>query len=166
MKSLPNLSKPLTSKQRAYCLARASGFTQSAAYLKAGYKSGTPDAARKNSFALEQLPHVKAHLSRLREQSCTEDALSLAEKRSILGRMVRAVPAEVSADSPLAQSYTEEVAPDGTTKKKVVIPDKARLIEIDNKMAGHTHADLKVDGYQKNPFLFLINLSNMNAAEG
>ena len=161
MKSLPNSSKPLTAKQKAYCHARACGFSQSAAYLKAGYKSGTPDAARKNSFALEQLPHVKAHLSRLREQSFTEDALSLAEKRSIIGKMVRSAPAEVTADSPLAQSYTEEVSPDGTTKKKVVIPDKARLIEIDNKMAGHTHADLKEDDYQKNPFLFLINLSKM-----
>ena len=142
-------------------MARASGFSQSAAYLKAGYKSGTPDAARKNSFALEQLPHVKVQLALLREQSFTEDSLSLAEKRSIIGKMIRSAPSEVTADSPLAQSYTEEVSPDGTTKKKVVIPDKARLIEIDNKMAGHTHADLKEDDYQKNPFLFLINLSKM-----
>jgi hypothetical protein len=164
-KKLSNSSKPLNPKQRAYCQARASGFSQSAAYLKAGYKSETPDAARKNSFALEQLPHVKAHLSRLREQSFTEDALTLAEKRSIIGKMVRAAPAEVTADSPLAQSYTEEVSPDGTTKKKVVIPDKARLIEIDNKMAGHTHAELKEDDYQKNPFLFLINLSKMPAVQ-
>jgi len=62
MKSLTNSSKPLTAKQRAYCQARVSNFSHSAAYLKAGYKSETPDAAKKNSFALEQLPHVKAHL--------------------------------------------------------------------------------------------------------
>jgi hypothetical protein len=104
---------------------------------------------------------VKAHLARLREQSFSEDTLSLAEKRSIIGKMVRAVPAEVTVDSPLAQSYTEEVAPDGTTKKKEVIPDKARLIEIDNKMAGHTHAYLKEDDFKKNPFIFLINLTSV-----
>ena len=87
------------------------------------------------------------------------DALSLAEKRSYIGRALRSAPAEVTADSSLAQSYMEEVSPDGTVKKKVVLPDKARLIEIDNKMAGHTHADLKENGYQKNPFLFLLTLS-------
>jgi len=53
----------------------------------------------------------------------------------------------------------------GRQKKKVVIPDKARLIEIDNKMAGHTHADLKENDYQKNPFLFLIILSKMPSVQ-
>ena len=159
MKSLPNSSKPLTAKQRAYCQARASGFTQSAAYLKAGYESGTPDACRKNSFALEQLPHVKEYLAQLREKAFAEDALTLAEKRSIIGRVVRTAPAEVTSDSPLAQSYTEEISPNGTYRKKVVLPDKARLIEIDNKMAGHSFSDINRDDYHKNPFLFLINFS-------
>jgi len=159
MNSLPSPNKPLNSKQRAYCQARTAGFSQAAAYLKAGYKSGTPDAARKNSFTLEHLPHVQAYLVQLRNKALSDDALSLAEKRSIIGKMVRSAPAEVTADSSLAQSYTEEVSPDGTVKKKVVLPDKARLIEIDNKMAGHNHSDLKDDDFKKNPFLFLIALS-------
>jgi hypothetical protein len=159
MKSLPIDNKPLTAKQRAYCQARAAGFTQSAAYLKAGYNPGSPDAANKNAFALEQLPHVRAHLAQLREKAFAEDALSLAEKRSIIGKMVRSTPAEVTADSPLAQSYTEEVSPDGSVKKKVVLPDKARLLDLDNKMAGHDWKDQRdQDAVAKNPFLFIVNL--------
>ncbi len=148
-------SKPLTAKQRAYCQARVSNFSQSAAYLKAGYKSGTPDAARKNSFTLEQLPHVKAHLARLREQSFTEDALSLAEKRSILARIARTSPSEVDATSPICQEYSEEIDASGNVKRKVKLPSKIEAIRTDNQMAGHDWKNQQDE--ETNPFLFLVN---------
>jgi hypothetical protein len=159
MKQLPDkTTKPLTPKQLAYCQARAAGFTQAAAYIKAGYNPGSPLAANKNAFALEQNPSVAQYLSRLREEAFTRDALSLAEKRAMIGRMVRAAPAEVDASSPLAQSYIEEIAPDGTVKRKVVLPDKSRLIEIDNKMAGHNFAE-RQDNKPVNYFSFIVGLS-------
>ena len=151
-------SKPLTPKQRAYCMARASGFTQSASYLKAGYNPGTPEASNKNAFNLEQKTNVREYLKKLRAESFSRDALSLAEKRSIIGRMVRAAPAEVDASSPLAQSYTEEMSPDGSVRRKIVLPDKARLLDLDIKMSGHSYADQKADAYQENPFNIIVAL--------
>jgi len=154
-------SKPLTLKQRAYCMARASGFTQSASYLKAGYNPGTPEASNKNAFNLEQKPNVRAYLEKLRAESFSRDALSLAEKRSILARIARTSPSEVDATSPICQEYSEEIDSSGNVKRKVKLPSKIEAIRTDNQMAGHDWKDQK--GEDVNPFLAIVSLFSQNS---
>ena len=148
-------SKPLTPKQRAYCMARASGFTQSASYLKAGYNPGTPEASNKNAFNLEQKTNVREYLKKLRAESFSRDALSLAEKRSILARIARTSPSEVDATSPICQEYSEEIDASGNVKRKVKLPSKIEAIRTDNQMAGHDWKNQQDE--ETNPFLFLVN---------
>ena len=61
----------------------------------------------------------------------------------------------------LAQSYTEEVDVQGNVKRKVVLPDKARLIDLDNRMAGDNFADRSPQA--SNPFTLIIALGKTPA---
>lgn len=155
-------AKPLNAKQQKFCKARAAGFTHAASYLKAGYNPSTPELAGKNGFILAKKPHVAAYIQKLRAASFSEQSMSLAEKRATLGRIVRTSPSEVDASSPLCQSYTHEIGTDGRATKKVLLPDKLKAIDLDNRLSGDYERDRR--DIPNNPFLFLIALGKPGAS--
>ena len=153
---MPKLNT-LNRRQQLFCQYIAEGESQARAYLKAGFKANTIQQAGSNAIRLMRTERVASYLGKIKEIVFKNQVLSFNEKRAIISRMVKAAPSEVGADSMLAQSFTEEVDQEGRVKRKVVLPDKARLIDLDNRMAGHSFADRSPQA--SNPFLFIVSLS-------
>jgi len=152
---MPKLNT-LNRRQQLFCQYIAEGESQARAYLKAGFKANTIQQAGSNAIRLMRTERVASYLGKVKEIVFKNQVLSFNEKRAIISRMVKAAPSEVGADSMLAQSYTEEVDVQGNVKRKVVLPDKARLIDLDNRMAGDNFADRSPQA--QNPFALIIQL--------
>ena len=152
---MPKLNT-LNRRQQLFCQYLAEGESQARAYLKAGFKANTIQQAGANAIRLMRTERVMTYLGKIKEIVFKNQVLSFNEKRAIISRMVKAAPSEVGADSMLAQSYTEEVDVQGNVKRKVVLPDKARLIDLDNRMAGDNFADRSPQ--VSNPFTLIIAL--------
>jgi hypothetical protein len=157
---MPKLNT-LNRRQQLFCQYIAEGESQARAYLKAGFKANTIQQAGANAIRLMRTERVMTYLGKIKEIVFKNQVLSFNEKRSIISRMVKAAPSEVGADSMLAQSYTEEVDVQGNVKRKVVLPDKARLIDLDNRMAGDNFADRSPQA--SNPFTLIIALGKTPA---
>jgi len=152
--------RPLNTRQKRFIENHIlKGMSIAESVRRAGYliSSGRSEDYSSVGCRILKTDRVADAVSRLREKQFEKDSLSFNEKRSIISRMVKAAPSDVGADSMLAQSYTEEVDAKGNFRRKVVLPDKARLIDLDNKMAGHNHADRQPQA--NNPFLFIVSLS-------
>ena len=152
---MPKLNT-LNRRQQLFCQYLAEGESQARAYLKAGFKANTIQQAGSNAIRLMRTERVASYLGKIKEIVFKNQVLSFNEKRAIISRMVKAAPSEVGADSMLAQSYTEEVDVQGNVKRKVVLPDKARLIDLDNRMSGDNFADRSPQ--VSNPFTLIIAL--------
>jgi len=157
---MPKLNT-LNRRQQLFCQYIAEGESQARAYLKAGFKANTIQQAGSNAIRLMRTERVASYLGKVKEIVFKNQVLSFNEKRSIISRMVKAAPSEVGSDSMLAQSYTEEVDTQGNVKRKVVLPDKARLIDLDNRMAGDNFADRSPQ--VSNPFTLIIALGKTQA---
>jgi Terminase small subunit len=157
---MPKLNT-LNRRQQLFCQYLAEGESQARAYLKAGFKANTIQQAGSNAIRLMRTERVMTYLGKIKEIVFKNQVLSFNEKRAIISRMVKAAPSEVGADSPLAQSYTEEVDVQGNVKRKVVLPDKARLIDLDNRMSGDNFADRSPQ--VSNPFTLIIALGKTPA---
>jgi len=152
---MPKLNT-LNRRQQLFCQYLAEGESQARAYLKAGFKANTIQQAGSNAIRLMRTERVMTYLGKIKEIIFKNQVLSFNEKRAIISRMVKAAPSDVGADSMLAQSYTEEVDVQGNVKRKVVLPDKARLIDLDNRMSGDNFADRSPQ--VSNPFALIIQL--------
>ena len=157
---MPKLNT-LNRRQQLFCQYLAEGESQARSYLKAGFKANTIQQAGSNAIRLMRTERVASYLGKIKEIVFKNQVLSFNEKRAIISRMVKAAPSEVGADSMLAQSYTEEVDVQGNVKRKVVLPDKARLIDLDNRMAGDNFADRSPQ--VSNPFTLIIALGKTPA---
>lgn len=85
----PLILKPLTWRQRAYCVNRASGLSRGKAYIQASYSAKTLNQADKNAYILERKPHVFNYLQKLRKESSEGDVLTIQEIRLFLAKVVR-----------------------------------------------------------------------------
>ena len=157
---MPKLNT-LNRRQQLFCQYIAEGESQARAYLKAGFKANTIQQAGSNAIRLMRTERVATYLGKIKEIVFKNQVLSFNEKRAIISRMVKAAPSEVGADSMLAQSYSEEVDAQGNVKRKVVLPDKARLIDLDNRMSGDNFADRSPQ--VSNPFAVIIALGKTPA---
>ena len=150
--------RDLNHRQRRFCQLFTSGETAgniAQSHRKAGYICPTIEGHGANGIRLLKSERIQKEITKLKEKSFSREALSYAEKRAFLARAVRTPVGELHEGSDLAQEVTITECKEGTTKKIKAL-DKARLIEIDNRMAGHDFRDREPQA--NNPFLFIVSL--------
>lgn len=149
----------LNRRQQLFCHYLTEGESQAQSYLKAGFKANTIQQAGSNAIRLMRTERVASYLSKLKDIQFTKQALSYAEKRAFLSRVVRTPVGELNEGSDLAQEVTITESKEGTSKKIKAV-DKLRAIEIDSKLAGDFYSDREPQA--NNPFLFIVSLSKQN----
>jgi hypothetical protein len=150
--------RPLNTRQKRFIENHIlKGMSIAESVRRAGYliRSGRSEDYSSVGCRLLKTPRVASEVERLREKSFTKQALTLMEKRAFIGRAIRTPVGELHEGSDLAQEVTIIEGKEGTMKKIKAL-DKARLLEIDNKMAGHEFRDREPQA--NNSFLFLVNL--------
>jgi len=129
----------LRDRWRRFAELVVAGETGKAAYFAAFPRCRSERAAEVNASRLMRQPAVAAHVGLLRrelaERAMSELVLTARERREFLAKVVRAVPAELDAQSSLCQSYKE-------TKgvREVKLPCKLKALELDAKLAGEAIA--------------------------
>ena len=144
----------LNKRQQLFCQYLIEGESQAQSYLKAGFKANTIQQAGSNAIRLMRTERVSSYLSKLKDIQFTKQALSFAEKRAFLSRVVRADASKADAD--LIQEVREEVDQQGNVKRVVKLVSKMDALREDNVMTGDRFADR--DTQVNNQFTFLINL--------
>lgn len=114
----------------------------------AGSKCKTEKTAKARIARLLKKTAARAYLRGLlaRAESRAEQAayLTIDEKRRFLARSLRTSPAGLDPEDPLVQEYrlSESESDKGSSRTEVIkIISKKDAIELDNKLAGHTHPD-------------------------
>jgi Terminase small subunit len=157
---LPNMNKPLNTRQKKFCDNYIiKGLSISESVRRAGYsiKSGKSEDAGSYGCKLLRQDRVKAYIAKLREKEFSKVAMSVAEKRAYLARAVRCDVSNPDAD--LVQEVSETMSDKGVSKKVKVV-DKLRAIELDSKIAGDFYSDREPQ--VSNPFLFIVSLSKQS----
>lgn len=115
------------------------GSSQVDAYRTAGFKARSAAAAKVGATKLRKHPEVAAYLKACRQQAANQAALTLAEKRAFLARIVRvpitAIDPDKQANADLIKRYTTHDTAVGTTTS-IEKHDPLKAIEIDNKLSG------------------------------
>jgi len=145
----------LNKRQQLFCHYLTEGDSQAQSYLKAGFKANTIQQAGSNAIRLMRTERVSSYLAKLKEVQFTKQALTYAEKRSFIARSIRTPVGELHEGSDLTQEVTIIEGKEGMTKRIKAL-DKARLLEIDNRMAGHDFKDRQPQA--SNPFLLIVSL--------
>ena len=84
----------LTEGEKRYCMERVRGKSLAKAYEAAGYAATHGKYAAIRGAKIENRPHVQKYMAELRESVWVQNAMSIAEKRSLLADVARAKPAE------------------------------------------------------------------------
>ncbi len=121
------------------------------AYEAAGYAATHGKYAAIRGAKIENRPHVQQYMAELRESVWVQNAMSIAEKRSLLADVARAKPQDITEESPIAS-----LSIDGEGNRSLQGPkigDKLKAIELDSRLSGELSND-----EQKNQVLIqLVN---------
>jgi len=150
--------RPLNSRQKKFIdNYLLKGLSIAESVRRSGYsiRSGRSEDYSSLGCRLLKTPRVADEVEKLRERAFEREALSMAEKRSWLARALRTPVGELHEGSDLAQEVTVTEGKEGTVKRIKGV-DKIRVIEVDNRMAGHDYKDREPQA--NNPFLFIISL--------
>jgi hypothetical protein len=150
--------RPLNTRQKKFLDNHLiKGMSIAESVRRAGYsiRSGRSEDYSSLGCRILKTPRVSAEVQKIREKAFSREALSYSEKRAFISRAIRCPVGELHEGSDLAQEVTITESKEGTTKKIKAL-DKARLIEIDNKMAGHDWKDRQPQA--SNPFLMIVSL--------
>jgi hypothetical protein len=152
------MSRALTTKQRRFVenyVTKDLSIAESV--RRAGYlfKSDRTEDYGSYGCKLLKQDRISSYVTKLREKAFSREALTYSEKRAFISRAIRCPVGELHEGSDLAQEVTITESKEGTTKKIKAL-DKARLIEIDNKMAGHDFKDRQPQA--SNPFLMIVSM--------
>lgn len=165
-------SPPPLSPQRHEAFARslADGIAEGEAYRLAGFKENAASAVR-----LRQKPEVAARVAWLQQQTAAAavpnsapepeaapapapasdtvpapvapGALTIAEKRAFLRRVVETPVASVGPDDPICEEYVRTARMKGRGEnaeewqtERVKLPDKLKAIQLDNALAADAKA--------------------------
>jgi hypothetical protein len=151
------MSKPLNTRQKKFVDNYVTkGMSIAESVRRAGYSTASGKIEDLSSYGCKLLrqDRVKAYVTKLKEKSFNQDALSFAEKRAFLARAVRADASSPDAD--LVQEIREEVDSEGRVKRVRKMVGKLEALSLDNKMIGDNFADRTPQA--SNPFLLIVSL--------
>lgn len=149
--SVSTTKEAVTDRHRQFALLLAEGLSQSEAY-----GSLFPDANRNtrkvNGMKMARLPEVAKIVTKLRDEAFNEKALSRAEKRAFIARIVRGAPSDfLNKDGSVKKDYADLIqemtvieGKDGRTMR-LKLPSKLEAVRIDNAMTGDD-APIRVEG--------------------
>lgn len=126
----------ISPKNRKFADLIIAGETLADAYHKAISSKCTRESANVAGGRLKELTEVKAYIervaARVEEKAIEAAALTMAERRSFLARVVRSKVGEITEASDLCQEY--KIGKEGERSYK--LPCKLRAIELDAKLSG------------------------------
>jgi phage terminase small subunit len=129
----------LTEGEKRYCMERVRGKSLAKAYEAAGYAVTHSKYAAIRGAKIENRPHVQKYMEELKESVWVQNAMSIAEKRSLLADVARAKPADITEESPIAS-----LSVDGEGNRSLQGPkvgDKLKAIELDSRLSGELSGD-------------------------
>jgi len=124
----------LSEGEKRYCMERVRGKSLAKSYEAAGYAVTHSKYAAIRGAKIENRPHVQKYMAELRESVWVQNAMSIAEKRSLLAEVARAKPEEINEESPIAS-----LSVDGEGNRSIQGPkvsDKLKAIELDSRLSG------------------------------
>ena len=83
-------------------MERVRGKSLAKAYEAAGYAVTHSKYAAIRGAKIENRPHVQKYMEELKESVWVQNAMSIAEKRSLLADVARAKPSDITEESPIA----------------------------------------------------------------
>jgi hypothetical protein len=89
----------------------------------------------KNPVMSRRLTWLALRAEELAKEKAEKAAMSIAEKRIFLARVVRTPAAQITKTDELCQEWAEHVSEHGSITR-LKMPDKLKAIQIDNELAG------------------------------
>lgn len=143
--------KRLTEKELAFARNICTGMPVCKAFFLAGYKATNNKYASLKGSAIKAKPHVNKYIKEIQESQWLNNVMSIAERRAKLAEMVRATPADITEESPIASVTID--AEGNKTLAGPKVSDKIKAIEVDSRLAG----DLTADDNKNQVLIQLVN---------
>lgn len=124
----------LTENEKRYCMERVRGKSMGKAYEASGYAPTHRKYAAIRGAKIENRPHVQQYMATLRESVWVQNAMTIAEKRSLLADVARAKPQDISEESPIASISVD--AEGNRSLQGPKVGDKLKAIELDARLSG------------------------------